>query len=396
MSCSYIVTDSMLVRKALKFRLKTNSEIEQKLWQFAGACRFLWNYFWRLNHARLSQGHRILRYGEMDYWSKWLKQSEEYRFLAQAPAHILQQKLRDLDRAYSDAFDRNQPNKRLPKQRKRSLHSSFRFPEPKQIQVEGRRIKLPKLGWLHFHKSQDISGEIKNVTVSYKAGHWYLSIQVEQELGIQPAVTDRTVGIDMGVANWAAVSDGKHDYLIEPTNSLQQSQDKLAKAQRKLSRQIKFSQNWRRQKTKLQQIHHHIANVRRNALHHITTDICKNHARIIIEDLKVSNMTRSAKGTQDKPGRCVKAKSGLNRAILDQAWHEFRRQLTYKADWYGAELISIDPKHTSQRCSSCGHTAKGNRMTQAEFACETCGMAMHADINAARNIRAAGLSRAGL
>ena len=97
------------------------------LWQYAGCCRFVWNYFWRMNSDRLGAGQRILRYQEMDHWSKWLKQSDKYGFLTDAPAHIVQQKLRDLDRAYSDAFDKNQPNKRLPKKRKRQLHSSLKY-----------------------------------------------------------------------------------------------------------------------------------------------------------------------------------------------------------------------------------------------------------------------------
>ena len=115
--------------------LKTNPAVEHTLWQYAGCCRFVWNYFWRMNSDRLGAGKHILRYQEMDHWSKWLKQSDKYGFLADAPAHILQQKLRDLDRAYSDAFDKNQPNKRLPKKRKRHLHSSFRFLSPSQFVI---------------------------------------------------------------------------------------------------------------------------------------------------------------------------------------------------------------------------------------------------------------------
>ena len=177
--------------------------MERTLWQYAGCCRFVWNYFWRMNADRLGAGQRILRYQEMDHWSKWLKQSDKYGFLADAPAHIVQQKLRDLDRAYSDAFDKNQPNKRLPKKRKRHLHSSFRFPSPSQFVIEGRRVKLPKLGWMRFYKSQDIKGEPKNITVSYHAGHWYLSIQVEQALSVLQPANDSAVGIDVGVAKFA-------------------------------------------------------------------------------------------------------------------------------------------------------------------------------------------------
>ena len=151
----------MLIRKAYKFRLKTNTDQEELLRQFAGHSRFVWNYFWSLNHKRLEQGASIMWYREMDFWSKLLKSSEEYSFLKEAPAHILQQKLKDLDKAYKDAFDKQQKHKRMPKKRKRNQHNTFRFPEPKQFKIENRRIFLPKLGWIGFCKSRKVKGTLK-------------------------------------------------------------------------------------------------------------------------------------------------------------------------------------------------------------------------------------------
>ena len=158
----------MIIRKAYKVRLKTNADLEDKFWQYAGHCRFIWNYFWRLNKYRLDQGLPIMRYFEMDYFSKLLKASDEYGFLKEAPAQCLQQKLKDLDKAYRDGFDKKQVRKWLPKLRKKQIHSSFRFPEPKHIEIDNRRMKLPKLGWVSFYKSQAILGAIKNITLSYK------------------------------------------------------------------------------------------------------------------------------------------------------------------------------------------------------------------------------------
>ena len=175
----------MIVRKAYKYRLKTNNDVEQKLWSFAGHCRFVWNYFWRLNKYRLSRGYRTMRYSEMDYFSKLLKKSDEYGFIAEAPAHLIQQKLKDLDKAYKDAFDKKQQNKRMPTKRKKNIHSSFRYPAPNQLKLENRRIFLPKLGWIGFYCSRKIDGEIKNATVSYNGGHWYISIQIEKEISIE-------------------------------------------------------------------------------------------------------------------------------------------------------------------------------------------------------------------
>ncbi|MDC9605164.1 RNA-guided endonuclease InsQ/TnpB family protein, partial [Xenorhabdus griffiniae] len=172
--------------------------------------------------------------------------------------------------------------------------------------------------------------------------------------------------------------------------SFKANQRKLATLQRQLSRKVKFSANWQKQKRKIQCLHSHIANIRRDYLHKVTSEISKNHAMIVIEDLKVSNMSKSAKGTAEKHGRNVRGKSGLNRSIRDQGWHEMRRQLEYKQLWRGGQVVAIPPAYTSQRCACCGHTAKENRQTQSQFVCQVCGYSANADVNAARNILAAG------
>ena len=118
--------------------------------------------------------------------------------------------------------------------------------------------------------------------------------------------------------------------------------------------------------------------------------LSKNQALIVVENLKVGNMSRSAKGTEQEPGRNVRAKSGLNRSILDQGWGEFLRQLSYKQEWRGGLLISVNPRYTSQKCYCCGFTDASNRASQSEFKCQTCGHEDHADVNAAKNILAAG------
>jgi putative transposase len=126
-------------------------------------------------------------------------------------------------------------------------------------------------------------------------------------------------------------------------------------------------------------------------LHKLSTGICKNHARVYVERLNIRGMSASARGTEEVPGRNVRAKAGLNKSILDQGWFEFQRQLDYKQEWMGGSLMEVDARHTSQRCSCCGYTEKGNRKSQAEFECLSCGVEQHADVNAARNILTVGL-----
>lgn len=377
----------MIIRKAYKFRLKPSEAQIKQLIAIAGACRFLWNKVLRLNLNRLQEKNCLLWYHEADYWSKLWKSSQEYTFLKEAPAHCLQQKLKDLEKAFKDAFDKTQPLKRLPRMKKRNINDSFRFPDPKQFVIANRRIKLPKLGWIGFHKSREIEGQIRNATVSQEAGHWYVSIQVESELGELCHLATSCVGIDVGITQFATLSEGSP---IKSLHVFRKWEKKLAKAQRALARKIKWSQNWKKQKASIQTLHRKIANTRRDFLHKSSTNLCKSHAMIVVEDLKITNMSRSAKGTLDEPGINVKQKSGLNKSILDQGWGEFKRQLEYKLTWLGGLFLKVSPKHTSQKCNLCGHTSSANRINQSEFVCQACGYKANADVNAAKNILAAG------
>ncbi len=249
-------------------------------------------------------------------------------------------------------------------------------------------MKLPSgLGWVKFRQSQRVNGKIKNATINQLAGQWYISFQVEIETAEPNHTSTTIVGLDAGVAKLATLSDGT---VFKPVNSFQKNQKKLARLQRQLSRKVKFSNNWQKQKRKIQCLHSRIANIRRDYLHKVTTIISKNHAMIVIEDLKVSNMSKSAAGTVSQPGRNVRAKSGLNRSILDQGWYEMRRQLEYKQLWRGGQVLAVPPAYTSQRCACCGHTTKENRLTQSKFVCRACGYTANADVNGARNILAAG------
>jgi putative transposase len=158
-----------------------------------------------------------------------------------------------------------------------------------------------------------------------------------------------------------------------------------------MSRKVKFSNNWKKAKAKVQKIHTGIANARKDFLHKTTTTISQNHALVCIEDLQVRNLSRSSKGNSELHGNKVAQKCGLNRSILDQGWGEFRRQLGYKVAWNGGMLLAVPPHHTSQTCPCCGHVSKDNRQTQAKFLCVDCGYENHADVVGAINILSRGM-----
>jgi putative transposase len=192
------------------------------------------------------------------------------------------------------------------------------------------------------------------------------------------------------VARFATLSDGT---FYAPLNSFKRHETALRKAQQAMSGKTKFSSNWKKAKTRVQRIHSRIGNARRDFLHKTTTTISQNHAMVCIEDLQVRNMSRSAAGTADAPGRNVRAKSGLNKSILDQGWFEFRRQLDYKLAWRGGYLIAVPPQNTSRTCPCCGHVSAQNRQTQARFACVECGFEENADLVGAINVLRAGHAR---
>ena len=377
----------MKKRKAYLFTLKTDLNLERQMSRYAGSCRFVWNRALALEKGRLDVGEKILRYNDMAAQLVGWKREPETAWLCEAPSHTLQQTLRNLDRAVMDAFDKKNP-KRFPKFKKKGVHDSFRFPDPKQFcldQANGR-IKLPKLGWVRYRKSRDVEGDVKQVTVSRRGKRWRISILAEQTVPEPRHASASEVGIDLGVRAFAAFSGGT---IVEPLSSFRSMEKKLARAQRSLARKVKFSANWRKQKTRIAVLHERIADARGDFLHKLSTDVCKNHALIAIEDLRVSNMSRSAKGTIEAPGRNVRAKAGLNKSILDQGWGEFRRQLEYKALWAGGVLVAVPPQYTSQSCPECGLVDAGNRH-KTKFSCLGCGHTADADVNAAINILAAG------
>ncbi|EAQ4021844.1 transposase [Salmonella enterica subsp. enterica serovar Saintpaul] len=370
--------------QAFKFQLRPDGQQEREMRRFTGSCRFVFNRALALQNENHEAGNKYIPYTKMASWLVEWKNSPEMQWLKDAPSQPLQQSLKDLERAYKNFF---QKRAAFPRFKKRGQNDAFRYPQGVKLDQNNSRIFLPKLGWLLYRNSRQVTGIVKNVTVSQSCGKWYISIQTESEVSTPVHPSASMVGLDAGVAKLATLSDGT---VFEPVNSFQKKQKKLARLQRQLSRKVKFSNNWQKQKCKIQRLHSRIANIRRDYLHKVTTTISKKHAMIVIEDLKVSNMSRSAAGTVSQPGRNVRAKSGLNRSILDQGWYEMRRQLEYKQLWRGGQVLAVPPAYTSQRCACCGHTAKENRLSQSRFVCQACGYTANADVNGARNILAAG------
>jgi putative transposase len=382
-----------MIRKAFKYRLKD----KRRLGVLKGTCgcsRFVWNKALALQKDRLGSGRKLLSYKELCAELTTWKRSDDFHFLREANAQGLQQTLKQLDRAIRDGLDPKQPSKRFPTFKKKGrCRDSFHVPVAPRL--DGNRIFIPKIGWCPFWRSRPVEGTPKNFTISNESGRWFVSIQVE--IGEAPAPPSTRpvspVGLDLGVRRHTTTSNG--DAFEFPSRRMAELENERKRLQKALSRKTKFGSNWWKNRKRLAGSSAKIARVRNDWLHKSSTRIIKNHDAVFVEDLRVVNMTASAKGSIENPGKNVKAKSGLNRAILDKGWSEFARMLEYKCDWAGKTFLRVDPKHTSQKCSKCGHVHADNRTSQSRFMCVACGFEMNADVNAAKNILEAGLSLLG-
>jgi len=372
--------------QAYRFRIEPTPTQRRILVETAGCVRFIWNSALALQKQQLGRSGKVLSYAELCRELTEARGAEGLEFLAAAHSKPQQQVLKDLGRAFGDFF-RGAKGFPRPKKKGRS-RDSFRFPSYQgNVVIEGRRLKLPALGWTRFRKSREVEGIIKNATVSRRGEHWFVALQTEREVPDPVHPSASAVGIDMGVAKFAALSTGE---VLKPLNSFRGLEKRLAHLQRGLKNKKKFSKNWKKQKAAIARTHIRIADARNDFLHKVSAAISKSHAMVYLEDLKVRNMSASAKGTVEQPGKNVRQKAGLNKSILDQGWYEFRRQLTYKEEWLGGEVRLVPPAYTSQLCSECGHVAAESRLSQATFVCVACGSEQDADVNAARNIMGAG------
>lgn len=352
-------------------------------------CRVVWN-------TGLDQRREYRRRGS---WMNYVPQAKElaeakadHDWLKTAPSHVLQQTLMDLDRAC-----REHGTFKVHWRSGRRWSPSFRFPVGAQMALEKLnrrhgRIKLPKLGWVKFRMSRDLDGEvIRSATLTRVGRHWFLSLLVEdgRQAPEGHQLQGTAVGVDRGVAVALATSDGG---LIDREFITPGERRRAVALQRSLSRCAKRSANRDKVRSALGQIRARERRRRKDFCAQTAHQLATAHAVVVLEDLKTRNMTRSAKGTLDQPGRNVKAKSGLNRAILDKGWHQFALALSSVSRYTGTAVVTVPAAYTSQRCSQCGQVDPKSRESQAVFRCTGCTHCEHADVNAAKNILAAGLA----
>jgi putative transposase len=415
--------DNTIVR-TYKYRMYLGTDQEKTLDDWVRLCRSVYNLcveqrksmYFRYNENSFStyekEGKITESYSPRRYTNNFEQQREitqlkkEFPEYAEVPAGVLAKISDRVDQAFKKYFS-NLKDYRSGKLKKFPLPPGFssRFDDFSLLHMRSNGFELQVLGnnmarIFGFPKLKDgirvryhrpIDGQVLQQQIKKEGPNWYLCISVEKE--IVPLSTNRdVVGVDLGITRTAQLSTGKHESL--PYDLLESLNQRKKVLQRRLKRKVggnrdkkeKQSNNYKKAYQKIAKIDRKIANIKAYHLKRVATEIAKTHSVVVVEKLKVKNMTASAKGTIESPGNRIKQKSGLNRKILLTSPYFFRTFLKEKCREFGSVYIEVNPAYTSQMCSKCEYVNKDNRLTQSEFKCSACGFELNADHNAAINI----------
>jgi putative transposase len=371
----------MKILKGFKYRLRPNRKHRTCFSQFSGCARYVYNQGLERRQQVYEKEKKTLSHfdqnKELTIWR------EELDWLRACHSQILQQSLKDLDRAFEHTFRRlkkgEQPG--FPRFKRKGDGDSFRYPQG--FKVEGDKVYLPKIGWVRFRKSRELEGEIKQVTIIREGTHWYVSFSVEIDKAVTEVVPtpERTVGIDLGCQTFAKLAIGEENLPQEIyyPKYLKQALCRLRRYNHILSKKVYKSQNYFKFRNKLAKLHRSIRDARADFLHKVSTDLIQNHDQFFVEDLHVKEMLEEGH-------------ESLHRVIADSGWRKFLDFLEYKALEWGKHLRKLSPYFPStQICSSCGQKKK-LALTERVYSCDSCGLTIDRDYNAAINLKAAGAS----
>lgn len=354
-----------------KFRIYPNKTQEKLINRTLGCARFVFNHFLAIRRDEWKANRNSLTYVKTSKLLTDLKKRKETAWLSEVDSMALPESLRNLDRAYENFFKKRA---RYPRFKSKHNHSqSYRTRnQANGIRIVENRIKLPKVGFVKIKQSRAFEGKIQNATISRTAsGKYFVSLCVETDKAtlFRPN-GGKQIGIDVGLKAFYSDSNGD---TVENPHPLKKLQSKLRREQRRLSRKMPRSVNRDKARVRVARIHERIANIRRDFLHKLSTRLARENRTIAVEHLNVKGMLRNHR---------------LAKSISDASWSEFFRQLTYKTELHGGELLKVDTFYpSSQTCSVCGHQNPVTKELRVrEWDCPECGTHHDRDVNAAKNI----------
>jgi putative transposase len=360
----------MLVHQAFRYELAPTPAQRAALTNHAGAARWAWNWGLAVRRKAWQRRRQTLNAMDLHRLLNRLKRTARYGWLYEVSKCAPQEALRDLDRAYANWWRSRKQGRRVGRPRfKKTGRCPERFRLTGAIRVEQDAVVLPRIGRVRTKEATGkFCGRILLASCRREADRWYVALTVEAARPDPVAVTGPVVGVDRGIRAFAVCSDGTR---IDSPRALTRGLRRLRRRGRAVTRKQPGSANRRRAVLALARCHRHIRNQRVDALHKATTALAKAKSVIVVEDLHVAGMVRNRQ---------------LARAIADQGWAEFHRQLAYKTAWYGSRLL-VAPRFypSSKTCSSCGLLKTTLPPDMRMFSCEGCGLMIDRDLNAARN-----------
>ncbi len=361
--------------RAYRYRLYPSDEQKETLSRHFGNCRFIWNYFLDLRNRMYEESGKGMSYKEMSAQLKLLKRKEGYEWLGEVNSQSLQQSLMHLDTAFQRFF-KHLGN--YPTFKRKSNHQSFVVPQ--RFKVKGNRIHIPNVnGGIRMFRHREFNGTVRNITISHNpSGEYYASILVlekDEAVNEMPISFQSTVGLDVGLIGFATLSNGLQ---IGAPKYLTKSEKKLRRAQKRLSRRTKGSNNRRKQRIKVARMHQHISEQRKDFQNKVTDVLTRTYDTVAVESLNTQGMMKN---------------HHLAGSISDAGWSSFISMLKTKASQRGKSVVEIGRfEPSSKMCSRCG-SVKHLKLSERIYRCDDCGLVMDRDLNASVNVKKFALIR---